>query len=83
MPQPRRWPSGLNFEEQGFRLLVKDDGVGFDGAEARPDAKYESFGLSGMTERANLIGSRLLIHSTVGSGTTVDVWVPATILDRN
>ncbi|MGD0393128.1 MAG: sensor histidine kinase, partial [Acidimicrobiales bacterium] len=74
---------GLNFESQGLRLLVKDDGIGFDSGDDSQNAKYESFGLSGMTERANLIGSRLLIHSTVGSGTTVDVWVPATILDQN
>ena len=43
----------------------------------------DSLGLSGMTERANLIGSRLVIHSEMGVGTTVDVWVPATILDQN
>jgi signal transduction histidine kinase len=36
-----------------------------------------------MTERANLIGSRLVIHTDPGAGTTVDVWVPATILARN
>jgi signal transduction histidine kinase len=40
-------------------------------------------GLPGMTERAHLIGSRLVIHSQPGLGTTVDVWVPATILDQN
>jgi signal transduction histidine kinase len=74
---------GLNFEPHGLRLLVKDDGIGFDSGDDSPHPKYESFGLSGMTERANLIGSRLLIHSAVGSGTTVDVWVPATILDQN
>ena len=72
---------GLDFEEQGLRLLVKDDGVGFEvGGDAQNGG--ESFGLSGMTERANLIGSRLVIHSAVGSGTTVDVWVPTTILDQ-
>ena len=43
----------------------------------------ESFGLSGMSERAHLIGSRLVVHSDTGSGTTVDVRVPATILDRD
>ncbi len=79
----RRVAVGLNFEPQGIRLLVTDDGVGFDNGDDPRQAKYESFGLSGMTERANLIGSRLLIHSAVGTGTTVEVWVPATILDQN
>ncbi len=73
---------GIDFEAGGLRLLVKDDGVGFD-ASARPDgSRSSSLGLPGMTERAHLIGSRLVIHSELGRGTTVDVWVPATILDR-
>ncbi len=73
---------GIDFETGGLRLLVKDDGVGFD-ASARPDgSRSSSLGLPGMTERAHLIGSRLVIHSELGRGTTVDVWVPATILDR-
>lgn len=73
---------GLNFEERGLRLLVKDDGVGFDAQDKAQDARIGSQGLPGMTERAHLIGSRLTIHSGMGTGTTVDVWVPATILDQ-
>jgi signal transduction histidine kinase len=73
---------GLNFEELGLRLLVKDDGVGFDVRDNPEGINSETLGLSGMTERANLIGSRIFIHSERESGTTVDVWVPATILDK-
>ena len=74
---------GMNFEAGGLRLLVKDDGVGF-ATSVQPDGvRSPSLGLPGMTERAHLIGSRLVIHSDRGVGTTVDVWVPATILDRN
>ena len=78
----RRVAVGMNFESGGLRLLVKDDGVGFAVAD-RPDGVGSvSLGLPGMTERAHLIGSRLVIHSEPGMGTTVDIWVPATILDR-
>jgi len=73
---------GMNFETGGLRLLIKDDGVGFDASDRASGIGGQSLGLPGMTERARLIGSRLHIHSDVAAGTTVDVWVPATILDR-
>jgi signal transduction histidine kinase len=71
---------GIDFDSGGLRLLVKDDGVGFDGSEGAEGDGHRSLGLSGMSERAHLIGARLVVHSGRGSGTTVDVRVPATIL---
>ena len=72
---------GLAFEPGGLRLLVSDDGVGFPAAERSTTVEGESLGLPGMTERAHLIGARLVIHSAPGAGTTVEVWVPATIIE--
>ena len=74
---------GMDFEAGGLRLLIKDDGAGFEPSDRTDGARSPSMGLPGMTERAHLIGSRLVIHSEPGLGTTVDVWVPATILDNN
>ncbi len=79
----RRVAVGLNFEEGGLRLLVRDDGVGFELPKGPKDGNSESLGLPGMNERAHLIGSRLVIHTDLGAGTTVDVWVPATVLATN
>ena len=73
---------GMSFEQEGLRLLVKDDGIGFDQVNS-DGSSSDSLGLPGMTERAHLIGSRIVIHSEKGVGTTVDIWVPTTILDRN
>jgi signal transduction histidine kinase len=73
---------GLNFEDCGLRLLVTDDGIGFDAQYDIDSPNVTSQGLPGMTERAHLIGSHLIIHSREGVGTTVDVWVPATIIDQ-
>jgi signal transduction histidine kinase len=53
------------------RLQIADRGSGFDTA-----ATGESLGLTGMAERADLIGAQFAIHSSVGSGTTVSVEVP-------
>ena len=48
--------------------------LGFDPA-ARP-AERPCFGLTGMRERARLLGGRLRIESNHGAGTVVRVWVP-------
>lgn len=74
---------GMDFEAGGLRMLIKDDGVGFVASDRSDGVQSASMGLPGMTERAHLIGSRLVIHSEVGLGTTVDVSVPATVLDQN
>ena len=72
---------GLEFGPTGIRLLVKDDGTGFDAARGATGVHGDSLGLPGMSERVHLMGARLQIHSEPGSGTTVDVWVPAKALE--
>lgn len=68
----------LAFNEQGLDLVVTDDGVGFDIDEKREASGYQTLGLAGMTERANLIDAQLLLHSSSGHGTTLEVQLPAT-----
>jgi two-component system CheB/CheR fusion protein len=59
------------------RLIVEDDGVGFDIASmrARPPAQ-QRLGLVGMDERVAQLGGKLLIESTPGTGTAVFVTLP-------
>jgi two-component system sensor histidine kinase UhpB len=52
-------------------LIVEDNGVGFDPADAQ--AVSAGLGLIGMRERAALVGADLQIESTPGRGTTVIV----------
>ena len=52
-------------------LRITDDGSGF-----HPDATTAGFGLSGMAERAELVGGHLDIRSAPGRGTTVEARVP-------
>ena len=53
-------------------LMVTDDGKGFD---TTTDHRGH-YGLIGMTERAEVIGGRLELESTPGSGTVVRAFVP-------
>jgi PAS domain S-box-containing protein len=55
------------------RLVVEDDGCGFDIADARP---YTQLGLMGMRERAHLVGGSMTVESSKGRGTTVCVTIP-------
>lgn len=64
------------FAERGtdrLRVMVEDDGVGFD-----PDRVVggNHFGLLGMKERAEALGGKLTVESTRGAGTTIVVEVP-------
>ena len=54
-------------ERQGLRLEIWDNGVGFDPARV-PEDRY---GVSGMAERAELIGATLQVQSQPGEGSRV------------
>ena len=62
-------------EGGGIRVVVVDDGVGFDPDDLDPPQPGH-IGLPTMIERAELAGGRCAIVSRPGAGTTVDAWVP-------
>jgi signal transduction histidine kinase len=55
-------------------LIVEDDGIGFDVAEQL--GLRQRFGVTGMRERALLLGGEFDIESTSGKGTTVVARIP-------
>jgi PAS domain S-box-containing protein len=55
------------------RLVVEDDGKGFDVGATQSRAEL---GLMGMRERAHLIGGSMTVESSRGLGTTICVSVP-------
>ena len=60
-------------EEDGqVRLLVRDDGRGFD-----PRRATSGFGLLGVRERVDLLEGELTVVSAPGQGTTLSVILPA------
>jgi len=65
----------LTHDNGHLRLVVADDGVGFD-VEAAGRSSEESVGLLGMTERIALVGGELRVESDPGRGTTVVAIVP-------
>jgi signal transduction histidine kinase len=68
--RPSRIDVRLRYEHGTFRMVVSDDGLGFDTASPPPAGH---FGLAGMRERAEEIGARLELASRVNGGTEVQV----------
>ena len=59
------------------RLIVEDDGLGFDIDAPPPRAPAERrLGLVGMRERVALVGGEIAIESSPGDGTTIYVTLP-------
>jgi signal transduction histidine kinase len=59
----------------GVRLMVSDDGRGFDvGVIDSPEPGH--IGLPTMIERAHLAGGRCRVESELGHGTSVSAWLP-------
>jgi signal transduction histidine kinase len=66
-------------EEDGTRLVVTDDGAGFDPdavQRRRPGVPLQRFGLYGMRERARMLEGTFDVTSAPGRGTTISVFLP-------
>ncbi len=67
----------ISYHDHRFRLRVRDDGKGMDQAVIAGHGREGHYGLSGMRERASLIGGRLEVWSEIGAGTEVELSIPA------
>jgi signal transduction histidine kinase len=63
----------LRIDPDGLRIVVEDQGQGFDPGTMRDGV---SAGITGMQERAHLVGGHLTLESSSGSGTRVVVVLP-------
>ncbi len=64
----------LEDNDQLLRLVIRDDGCGFDVDRAARQA--DSYGIMGMKERVALLGGEVQIKSSPGRGTQVIITVP-------
>ena len=66
---------GLLIDAQELVIAVRDDGKGFDPADAR---RLNHLGIGGMRERAKLVNGKIDLRSQPGQGTRVTLSVPIT-----
>jgi signal transduction histidine kinase len=74
----RRVDIHLSQEDGGYKVQVRDDGVGFSPPQLLRSAPGH-LGLSSMRERAEMAGGWCKIHSLPDCGTTVEFWLPAAV----
>ncbi len=77
--QAQRVEVEIKYDDQQFRLRVRDDGKGIDPAFLSRQGTEGHYGLPGMRERATLIGGNLTIWSEVDGGTEVELCILAGI----
>jgi len=69
----------IRYENDVFRLIVRDDGKGMDPKILKDGGRAGHWGLPGVQERARGIGARLEFLSEAGVGTEVRLTLPAAI----
>jgi signal transduction histidine kinase/ligand-binding sensor domain-containing protein len=67
----------IRYDERQLRLRVRDDGKGIDPKVLTTEGPSGHFGLHGVRERADLVGGRLTVWSASGSGTEIELTIPA------
>jgi signal transduction histidine kinase len=77
--QARQIEVGIRYDDEQFRLRVRDDGKGMDPTILSSDGREGHFGLPGMRERATLIGGKLTVWSKVEAGTELELCLPSSI----
>jgi signal transduction histidine kinase len=66
----------IRYDDRRFRLHIRDDGKGIDKTILSKQGREGHYGLTGMRERAELIGGKLEVWSEIGAGTEVDLLIP-------
>jgi signal transduction histidine kinase len=66
----------IRYDAEQFRLRVQDDGTGFDAASLSDRGRHGHYGLSGMRERAAILGGNVTVWSKEGAGTAVELRIP-------
>jgi signal transduction histidine kinase len=59
--------------EEWLLVIIQDDGVGIQNSGG---PRKDSFGLIGMAERAEMLGGELVVETSKGGGTKIEVFLP-------
>lgn len=72
--RPKHITVKFHVESDGLAVTVQDDGRGFE--ISKVSARRGHFGLQTMRERAESVGGKLTIDTSIGKGTSVTVCLP-------
>jgi signal transduction histidine kinase len=74
--QASRFQVRIEYEPDGVRLEIVDDGVGFERSAKVPADREEGIGLKSIEERIRREGGELAVASEPGKGTKIAVRIP-------
>jgi signal transduction histidine kinase/ligand-binding sensor domain-containing protein len=66
----------IRYDEKYFRLRIRDNGKGIPSDVLSGDGRKGHYGLSGMRERAKLVGGKLAIWTEMDGGTEIELTIP-------
>jgi signal transduction histidine kinase len=69
----------IRYDEDQLRIRIRDDGKGIDPKILKAGGQPGHWGIPGMRERAQRIGSQLKFWSETGGGTEVELTVPGAV----
>ncbi len=69
----------IQYDRRQLRLRVVDNGKGIDQKVLSGSGRQGHFGLAGLHERARLVGGKMAISSELGSGTEIELVIPASV----
>lgn len=69
----------ITYQAQLIKIVVKDNGLGFNVKKVSEQGSRESFGLVGMRERVELLEGRMEIESAENQGTTIVIHIPTNV----
>jgi len=75
--QARQIEVEIRYDNHQLRLRVRDNGKGIEASALSDQGSRGHYGLPGMRERGKLIGGKLVIWSEAGTGTEVELCIPA------
>jgi len=70
----------IQYDHRQLRLRIRDDGKGIDPKVLESGARAGHYGLPGLQERARLVSGKLTVWSDPGSGTEIELTIPASIV---
>lgn len=69
----------ITYQAQLIKIVVRDNGLGFNVKKVSEQGSRESFGLVGMRERVELLEGRMEIESAENQGTTIVIHIPTNV----
>jgi signal transduction histidine kinase/ligand-binding sensor domain-containing protein len=75
--EARQVEVSVRYAEQQLTVRIRDDGKGISSEVLEAKGRAGHWGLQGMRERAHTLGGRLELRSRAGSGTEVELRIPA------